>query len=627
MTAACAKVIVIGLDGLSSTLVGPMLQRGELPNLAKVRDRGSAGTVRTTYPAQTPVAWSTFATGLNPGGHGIFDFIRRDPTTYMPDLSLVKYDAKNAFVGPKAVNLRSGKTLWELLDQAGVPSSVIRCPCSFPPEKIKGRVLSGMGVPDLRGGLGTGTFYTSNHATTPGEGERVVHWSPASGAVKAELLGPKNAATRKDLATEFTLAFNHTAGTATLTSPGEPRDLPLRVGAWSDWLRIKFKSGALTTVAGMARFWLRSLSPHVELYASPVNFDPRAPMFPISHPADFAKELMDEIGPYYTTGMVEDHNGLESGRISEDAFLQQCEEAFTQRQKMLMHELGFFKEGLLYCLFDTPDRIQHMFWRFREPDHPANTAHAGEINGKGHPDFAHTIEDHYRRCDRMLGDVLRWVDDKTMIIVLSDHGFGSFRRGVALNAWLAREGLLAFKHGHDHCEALFDNVDWSRTHAYAVGIGSLYINRKGRERDGIVAQADEPALLDRIATGLSSLTDRGAHAVHGVGLARDLYRGERASDAPDMIVRFAPGYRASWSTCLGGVPHDLFEDNARRWSGDHIVDPEAMPGVLFANRPLAPTVPGSSGPRAAGLEDLAPTICAALGVPASPAFEGRSLLR
>jgi predicted AlkP superfamily phosphohydrolase/phosphomutase len=124
------KVIVIGLDGFEPKIVEPMLKGGELPNLARVSKQGGFSRIRTTFPAQTPVAWSTFATGTNPGGHGIFDFIRRDPKTYLPDLSMNRYEQKNSFLPPKAVNLRQGTPLWVLLSAAGIPSSIVRFPCT-----------------------------------------------------------------------------------------------------------------------------------------------------------------------------------------------------------------------------------------------------------------------------------------------------------------------------------------------------------------------------------------------------------------------------------------------------------------------------------------------------------------
>ena len=128
------KVVVIGLDGLEPSIAEPMMARGELPALASLRERGGFARVRTTCPAQTPVAWSSFSTGTNPGGHGIYDFIRRDPKTYFPDFSLNRFEQKNAFLPPKAVNLRRGTPFWQVLSEAGISSVVLRCPCTFPPD-------------------------------------------------------------------------------------------------------------------------------------------------------------------------------------------------------------------------------------------------------------------------------------------------------------------------------------------------------------------------------------------------------------------------------------------------------------------------------------------------------------
>src|SRR5688572_26661163 len=193
MITQAKKVIVIGLDGLEPTIVEPMLERRELPNLARLRDLGGYSRVRTTYPAQTPVAWSSFATGTNPGGHGIYDFVRRDPETYLPDLALNRYEQKSALLPPRAVNLRRGRAVWEILGDAGIPSAVLRCPCTYPPDKLRGRLLSGMGVPDIRGGLGTSTFYTTNPSATAGESEQVVHLRPnEDGAFDTYVIGPRN---------------------------------------------------------------------------------------------------------------------------------------------------------------------------------------------------------------------------------------------------------------------------------------------------------------------------------------------------------------------------------------------------------------------------------------------------
>jgi predicted AlkP superfamily phosphohydrolase/phosphomutase len=611
------RVIVIGLDGLEPTIVEPMVQAGDLPNLARLARDGGYSRIATTCPAQTPVAWSTFATGTNPGGHGIFDFIRRDPATYRPDFSLNRYEQKNAFVPPKAVNLRRGTPVWSVLSAAGKESIIVRCPCTYPPDTLRGRMLSGMGVPDIRGGLGTGTFYTAGGPVTPGESEQAVQLTPrADGRIDTFVIGPRHPKTREDVRTEIVLDTRTVAGAVRITSDGEPRALDVRVGEWSDWVRIKFKLGFFQAVRGMVRFHLVRLEPHLELYASPVNFDPDGPMFPISEPAQYARELATAVGTFYTTGMVEDHGALSNGRISEEAYLDQCAGVLRERERMMEYELDRFREGLFFCLFDTPDRLQHMFWRFREPGHPANR------HGFS-PEMAHVIEDHYRSCDAVVGRALARADDRTVVMVLSDHGFNSFQRGVHLNTWLHDHGFLALKPGAvpgaDAGDFLL-SVDWGRTKAYALGIGSIYLNLAGREAQGLVSQADARSVADEIAGGLTGLVDaeRGGVAIRGVSRRDQVYSGVYAAESPDLMVHFAAGYRASWSTALGGIPAGHFEDNDKKWAGDHIIDPALVPGVLFMNRPFA-----AAGAR---LLDMAPTILTALGVPHDPAMEGRSLL-
>lgn len=604
------RVLVLGLDGLEPGLVEPMLAAGELPAIGRLRSLGGLSRVATTYPAQTPVAWSTFATGTNPGGHGIFDFLRRDPATGLPDLALNRYEQKNAFVPPRAVNLRTGTPFWELLGAAGIPSTVIRCPCTYPAEKVHGRLLAGMGVPDLRGGLGTPTWLTEDPAAAAGESERVARLARQGAGYSAVLPGPKLPG-----GGEATVELAIEPGTAAVTVRAGKEAVRVPAGGWSDWLRVRFKLGLLQSVAGMVRFHLPRAGAPFALYASPVNFAPDAPPFPISAPWDYAGELEDRIGSFHTTGMVEEHTGLLNGRLDEAAFLAHCEVALREREAMLQLELGRFREGFLFCLFDTPDRLQHMFWRFREPGHPAN-AH-------GNPaEYHRAIEDHYRQCDAIVGRALEQVDPDTLVIVLSDHGFTSFQRGVNLNRWLHQAGLLRLNAGVDPDAAgdFFREVDWSRTRAYALGLGGIYLNLAGREARGIVPPAEGPALAQQIQEGLGGLPDpaRGMVAVREVRTRESLYRGPAAAEAPDLLVLCNRGYRASWATALGGVGAGVLEDNTRRWGGDHIVDPALVPGMLCLNRPFR-----TAAPR---LEDLAPTILGAFGLPAGPAMEGSDLL-
>jgi hypothetical protein len=296
---AIKKVVVIGLDGLEPKIVSGMLDAGDLPNLARLKLQGGFSRVQTTFPAQTPVAWSTFSTGTNPGGHGIFDFIRRDPKTYLPDFSLNRYEQKKVYLPPKAVNLRRGTPVWELLSSAGIPSSIIRCPCTYPPDTIQGRMLAGMGVPDLRGGLGTSTFYSSKEGLEPREGENVVSvLANGHDRITSYIIGPRNPTTREAVQFAIKIQVEAAAKRVTLLSEGQPKSLEIREGQWSEWLKVKFKMGLLQSVSGMVRFYLVRLEPELELYASPVNFDPNAPMFPISSPAEFAGELAEKLGTF-----------------------------------------------------------------------------------------------------------------------------------------------------------------------------------------------------------------------------------------------------------------------------------------------------------------------------------------
>ncbi len=612
------KVIVIGFDGLEPKIVEAMQAAGELPNLSQLRAQGGYARLGTTYPALTPVAWSTFATGANPGRHGIFDFLTRDPKTYLPLLGLSRYEQKNAFVPPRAVNMRRGAPVWELLSGAGIPSVVIRCPCTYPPDNIQGKMLSGVGVPDLRGGLGTSTFYTSAAGVRAEHSENVIHVQPdGAGKIATHLIGPHNPKTRSDLTFEIALHLHPITRMVTVGSEGQPGTLQLKEGQWSNWLHVKFKIGMLQSVRGMVRFYLRRVEPVFELYASPINFDPQAPLFPISAPPEYAAELQSRLGSYYTTGMAEDHDGLNHGRFDEQAYLEQCAIVLKEREHMLQSELQGLTAGLLFCLFDTPDRLQHMFWRFREPGHPANGAAPSRA-------LKRVIEDHYRELDSIVGRVLPAADDQTLLIVLSDHGMNSFQRGLNLNTWLYENGFLALKNsgrpGKENVD-FFRNVDWGRTQAYALGLGGIYLNLSGREANGIIPATDAARIKTDLIKGLTGLcdTERGRVAVRSVVAREQIYSGPYTAEAPDLLVNFAEGYRVSWGTPLGGVPEGLFEDNTKKWGGDHAIDPGLVPGVLFMNRPFEP--------QGASLLDLAPTILAAQAVPRGPAMEGKSLLQ
>lgn len=371
----------------------------------------------------------------------------------------------------------------------------------------------------------------------------------------------------------------------------------------------------MQSVSGIVRFNLRQLEPEFELYASPVNFETEEPLFPISSPQEYAHDLAMKIGRYYTAGMAEDHDGLNNERFDESAYLEQCRLVMRERRKMMEYELDRFTGGYFFCLFDTPDRLVHMFWRFTEPGHPAN-------RGENISEYAHAIEDHYRECDGVVGEAMKRADDDTLFITLSDHGMSSFQRGLNLNTWLYENGFLALKAGAKPGESgdFFQNVDWDQTKAFSMGLGCIFLNRKGREANGILDDAGAETVRQGLVSGLTGLVDpvRGAVAVRSVVRREQVYSGPYLSEAPDLMVNFSEGYRVSWDTPLGGVPRGLFVDNVKKWGGDHVIDPALVPGVLFMNKKFSAKLPG--------LVDLAPTILNTLGVQKGSEMEGRDLL-
>jgi predicted AlkP superfamily phosphohydrolase/phosphomutase len=611
------RVVVIGLDGLDPALTETMMHAGSLPNLAALRKEGGYARVATTWPAQTPVAWSTFAVGGNPGQHGVFDFLSRDPITYLPRIALYEHEQKSRFLPPKAVNLRGGRTVWELLSDAGMPSTVLRHPCTYPPRAFKGRLLAGIGVPDLRGGFGSSTFFTEDEGEVAGEGEHVVQVRvTGSGAYRGVLPGPL-LLLGGELGRELEFQVDQGAEAVEVRCPNGSFSTSVPRGSWSPWLKVSFKPGLLQTVRGLVRFHFVGAEPF-RLFASPIQFDAEAPAFPISHPWDYAGELQRAIGPFATLGLAEEHNGLTNRRFDEATFWNHSLDIMHERRSMMHYELERHDRGLFYCLFATPDRIQHMFWRFGEPNHPAN------LGRPPSPETARVIQDIYRKCDDIVGEVREHMGSDTLLMVLSDHGFSSFQREIHLNRWLHQEGYLTLAPGVEPGECagdLLQNVDWGKTSAYALGLGGLYLNLKGREGEGWVKESEASALKREIASRLGGLRDkdRDCAAVRRVVAREEVYSGPFVEGAPDLLVGYEPGYRVASETAMGGVGGQVVTDNLRAWSGDHVVDPAAVPGVLFMNAPFLE----KKNPE---LADLAPTILEALGAPLSAGLEGRSLL-
>ena len=614
------KVILLGMDGLDPKVLSSLMEQKELPNFFKLSQTGAYRPLATSNPAQSPVAWASIATGNNPGYHGIFDFLNRRVTDYMPELAIMKMNPKNVFGKREAMFLpvMHGNAFWDYTSSNDIPSTILKWPMTFQPRQNKAKLYSGLGVPDIKGGLGRYSFYTTREIPRNETGfEKVIKVQVIGDKIKTYIPGPYVVKLRDKEEAKTALEISISPENSRIEINIEGKKLTVSQSKWSDWIDVKFKVGFMKTAAGIVKFFLNNISPVFELYMTPVQVNPVDPAFIISSPDDYIRELAGRIGYFYTLGMPEDTKALEEGRINEEAFISMCDEIVEEQEKMLWFELDRFSEGLLASAFFSTDRIQHIFWVTRDPGHPLYDIKYAEKYG-------YVITDYYRRMDRILGEVMKRVDDRTAVMVFSDHGFSSFRRTVHLNPWLAENGFMKLtqKVGEDDKEGggLFQYVDWENTQAYALGFGSIYLNIKGRERDGIVKAGDDAAsVADNISSALANLTDleHGQPAVRNAYKNSGIYTGSQAQNAPDIVVGFNEGYRASWQTAVGGSPAVIFEDNLKKWSGDHIMDPSIVPGILLANFKINTGNPG--------IMDIAPTVLSCFGMSASE-MEGKALI-
>lgn len=626
------RMIVLGVDGMDPVMLQGFMDDGIMPNFSKLAGQGSFMNLGTSVPPQSPVAWSNFITGMDSGGHGIFDFIALDRKAMVPYLSTAKVEKPNRgplaigrwripLASEKTLQMRDGLAFWEILEDRGISTSMFQIPANYPPIETGGRAVSGMGTPDMRGTSGTFTFFTTDPSYKTGSvsGGDIQHVSVRNNTVQGHIDGPPNPFLEGNPATRagFTVHLD-TVNPVALIRVGEEQVL-LEAGEWSDWVTVDFNfvSGLMST-EGMVRFLLKQTSPYLSLYASPVNIDPRDPAQPIATPAEYAYELAEEAGPFYTQEMPEDTKALSAHILTPDEFLAQSELVLDERRRLLPAEMERFRHtdgsALLFFYFSSVDQRNHMLARQMDPTHPFHDKDTS-------PNLANAMRTTYQEIDSILGFVMQNMEQDTTLVVMSDHGFAPFRRQAHLNAWLEQNGYLALKdpENRDSYEWL-QGIDWSRTRAFAVGLNSLYINVRGRERYGIVPSAERAALAREIADRLKGWTDGpgGPQVVSQPLLREEIYHGPHVDEAPDILVGYARGYRASWATTSGEVPAGLLIDNDDEWSGDHCMDARAVPGILLSNRPLKTNVP-------ADLSDLTVSILASFGVNPPDQMKGTSV--
>ncbi len=610
------KVIFLGLDGLDPRLTERFMSEGKLPNLSKLKEQGSYSRLRTTFPALSPVAWSTFATGVNPAKHNIFDFLNRNMKSYVPELAsarvhnptrILKLGKLRIPLSRAHVELkRKSQPFWKLLGQQQISSTVIRVPITFPPEKFHGRQLSAMSTPDLRGTQGSFSQFTTRLEQATFESGSRYPLKRAAWGFEGSLEGPEDVLLENGgpMCIPFQVRVDGKEPSLEILD----ESYPLLPGKYTPWVKLKFKTVLGSSVSGIARFLLTEVGEHASLYASPIQIDPEKPALAISHPSYYAVYLAKLLGTYSTLGMAEDTWALNEGVIDEAAFLKQSYLLMEEREAMFRNALEKTRRGVVACVFDTSDRVQHMFYRYLDAASDPNSP------------FKRTIEDLYQRMDKLVALALEHVDPDTVIFVLSDHGFCSFQRGLNLNSWLRDNGYLTLKDGATESGRYFKGVDWQKTRAYTLGLGGMYLNMKNREAQGIVNPGAEAEALKReLIEKLTGLRDeeRDAIGIRVVYNSGSLYKGPYLGEAPDLIVGYNEGYRTSWDAAVGKVTEKTFEDNSKAWSGDHSVDPVLVPGVLFSNRKMQAQDPG--------IEDMAPTVLQLFGLKPPVWMEGRTV--
>jgi len=623
------RVVVLGFDGVDPDLLDEYIEW--LPALDRLAREGTLRPCRTTNPPESPVAWATFATGLDPGDHGIFDFVRRDPgaaDSYRPLNGLVaRRPPEMGLFGfpvrpPGAINLRGGEGFWEPVARLGYRVSVLRMPLTFPAKEARGgELLCGLGVPDLRATNGSYTLFAAGRDAWEGHtefGGRHIKIYPRNGEASAKLEGPpdpRNPSARLAVPIRFTF----TGGTAAVTIDDGPA-VSLETGRYSPWVGVRFSAGPFIGVPGLVRFLLLRAGKDPSIYASPIQISPHAPPLPISSPRSFASRIADRLGPMKTQGWPEDTFAANDRVLDDVQLFHDIRDTYQGHERLCLDRLDRSGAALLTMIFTAQDRMSHMFYRYRDVMHPAHDPRVIE-DFQERTGIDDPILESYRWMNNTVAAVRKRLAPEDILIIVSDHGFHPWRTGVNLNTWLWQHNFLAladpssqrrkrnldqfFRRGPETA-----HIDWANTAAYSIGLGQIYLNLKGRESDGIVEPAEREQLLNRIRAQLMEL-----NGPDGTPVFADVYRGDevwkgsRMAGAPDLQCAFASGYRVSWQTALLGVPEELFEKNDFPWSGDHCSNAfDQTSGIFLSNRKL----PRDISP---GLENIAPTVCALFGAP------------
>lgn len=557
------RSVLIGFDSFDPTIYEALAAQGKMPNLSALAGETGYSRLKVSAPPQTEVSWTSIATGADSGTHGIFDFVHRDPSSYLPYVSILP--TKISAVGEQFIPPYTAKTMFSEAADMGFPATALWWPALFPAQlEVPISTIPGLGTPDVRGQLGVGTFATTDPQEKKDKTRVSLLTKLGEGKYSGFLEGPMTK-TGKEIhpaRLEFTLDVLDDDQAVLRVGSIE---LPLKRDFWSSIFEVKFKLGIFFSVTAITQAILTQTKGKIGLYFLPLQIHPLHSTWHYGAPKSFLKETWNQAGPFLTLGWPQDTTALEEGCITDEQFIALCENIFKSRKRVFYHQLSKFKEGVLAGIFDSLDRVQHMFLRGRE-------------------DLA---QGWYLKLDQFVGEARNKIDalgGKHRLLVMSDHGFSLYKHKVHLNRWLSENGYLKFKDGGSD----ISKVDWSQTSAYALGLNSIYLNVKGREGQGSLNPDQIEPLLAELKTKLMQLkSEDGEQAVSNVLMKHQAFSGPYLRLGPDLVVGYAPNFRASAETGLGKAPDPVIEANHDHWGADHCIDADAVPGVLFANRDVA----------------------------------------
>lgn len=627
------KVIVLGIDGMDTHLSREYMSQGLLPNFTKLVNKGCMRSVSTSIPPQSPVAWSNFTVGASSTIHGIYDFIHRDPKIMIPYLSTSRVTPPDETfdIGKWKIplskgnteNLRKGKPFWEYLADRDIPTTIFKMPANFPCESDKVDMVSGMGTPDLRGGYGNFTLFTTSPQMFKKDmtGGKVIPVAFQDQKTEAYLPGPVNTLEKGNPVTEIPINIWRDDHNPLVRIVIQDKEFLLQQGEWTSLFELSFPMlGSLYDVKGICKLHVKTVHPEFTMYVSPINIDPTDPALPVITSERYGNELVRNVGFFYTQGFPEDTKALSEGVLNDSEYLELGYQIIRERGRLLDYELKRFSRedsGMLFFYFSSLDQDTHMYWRTIDPHNPL-------YDETLYRKYGDTLKKLYIEMDKMLGKVLAQndINDPNLtLMVMSDHGFAPFRRQVNVNTWLYENGYLALSDSRNiENRSYFENVNWSRTGAYGVGINSIYLNMSDREKEGIVLPNQRKQLLEGLSRDLLDFVDpaTGKKVVSRIRIVPGKEH-ERNPHAPDLIVGWNFGYRTSWESILGGFSREICSDNLDKWSGDHCVDPKLVPAVLFANKQVSKKNPK--------LCDITATILEEFKITPNHEVEGKSLYK